>query len=54
MRLRVEQEKPVTLSRDATKQIIMELTKMQGDADLRLSKVDVSKAPTTLSPQVMM
>ena len=43
VRQRVDPVKKVTLSKDETKRIIMEVTKMQGEADVRLSKVDLSK-----------
>ena len=53
MRLRVEPEKPVTLSRDETKRIIMEVTKMQGEADIKLSKIDLSKMTAKIAPKDM-
>ena len=43
VRQRVEPAKKVTLGRDETKQIIMEVTKMQGEADVKLSQIDYSK-----------
>ena len=43
VRQRVDPVKKVTLSKDETKRIIMEVTKMQGEADIKLTKVDLSK-----------
>ena len=53
VRMRVEPVKKVTLSRDEAKRIIMEVTKMQGDADVKLSKIDLSKMSNNIKPQDM-
>ena len=53
VRQRVDPVKKVTLSKDDAKRIIMEVTKMQGEADVRLSKIDLSKMTQNIKPQDM-